>query len=145
MGKLDGSCVCGNVTYTCDADPIATVNCHCRDCQKSSGAAFSTNVIVPADSLQIRGDTLGVFQTSGADHGQATKRHFCRNCGSPTITISDAYPGFVFIKAGSLNDSSPAQPALDIWSETKQAWADHGQRPSAPRDPTSEATAQLAG
>jgi hypothetical protein len=53
MGKLDGSCLCGSVTYTCDADPIASANCHCRDCQKASGAPFTTNVIVPEDSVQI--------------------------------------------------------------------------------------------
>ena len=65
MGKLDGSCLCGNVTYTCDADPIASANCHCRDCQSSSGAAFSTVAMVPADSIEIRGETLSIFRTIG--------------------------------------------------------------------------------
>jgi hypothetical protein len=144
MGKLDGGCLCGNVTYTCDADPIASANCHCQDCQKSTGSAFSTVVMVPADSFEISGETLSITHTTGTDHGQDAQRHFCSACGSPLATISDAYP-FVLIKAGTLNDTSLVQPAVDIWSGSKQSWTDHGGRPAAPRDPTPEMVAQLAG
>jgi hypothetical protein len=143
MGKLDGSCLCGNVTYTCDAAPIASVNCHCRDCQKSSGAPFSTIAMVPADSVQITGETLSVYRTVGDDHGQEAQRHFCTNCGSQLMTTSDAYPAFALIKTGTLHDSSLVQPRLDIWSESKQAWTDHGERMTVPRGPTEEAIAQL--
>lgn len=145
MGKLDGSCLCGNVTYTCDSDPIASANCHCRDCQKSSGAAFSTVVIVPSDSIEISGETLSIFRTIGDDHGEEDQRHFCSNCGSPLITTSGAYPGMVFIKAGTLKNSSLVQPAMDVWAESKQSWTDHGERVAVPRGPTEEAMAQLAG
>jgi hypothetical protein len=43
------------------------------------------------------------------------------NCGSQLITTSDAYPGMVFIKAGTLNDSSLVQPAMDVSSDSKQS------------------------
>lgn len=145
MGKLDGSCLCGNVTYTCDATPIASVNCHCHDCQKSSGAPFSTVAMVPADSIEITGETLSIFRTVGDDHGQEAQRHFCSNCGSQLMTTSDAYPGFGLIKTGTLNDSSLVQPVMDIWSESKQSWTDHGERVTMPRGPTEESIAQLAG
>jgi hypothetical protein len=145
MGKLDGACLCGNVTYTCDADPIASANCHCRDCQRSTGSAFSTVVLVPADSFEISGETLSIVRSIGDGHGKEDQRHFCSNCGSPLITTSDAYPGMVLIKAGTLNDSSLVQPAMDVWSDSKQSWTDHGERFTAPRDPKEEAMAQLAG
>jgi hypothetical protein len=144
MGKLDGSCLCGNVTYTCDADPIASVNCHCRDCQRSSGAAFMTVVVVPADSIQIQGETLSEFSVAGEDHGKSNSRHFCTRCGAQLLTKPEAYPGLVFIKSGTLNDASLVRPAMDIWTESKQPWTDHGQRPTAPRDPSAQATAALA-
>lgn len=47
MGKLEGRCLCGNVTYTCDADPIASANCHCHDCQKSSGGLTDLGLVSP--------------------------------------------------------------------------------------------------
>jgi hypothetical protein len=145
MGKLDGSCLCGNVTYTCDADPIASANCHCTDCQKTSGAAFSTNVLVPADSFSISGETLAVYETAGTDHGLTAKRHFCSNCGSTLVTISDGYPGLAIIKAGSLDDSSLVQPVMDAWGDSKQSWVDTGERMVLARDPAPEVLAQLAG
>lgn len=145
MGKLDGGCLCGKVTYACDAEPIASVNCHCRDCQRSSGAAFMTVAVVPADSVEIEGETLSVFTATGTDHGKSNHRHFCSNCGAQLLTRPEAYPGLVFLKVGTLNDASLIQPAMDIWTESKQPWTDHGQRPTAPRDPSPEATAQLAG
>jgi hypothetical protein len=101
--------------------------------------------MVPADSIEISGETLSIFRTIGDDHGKEGQRHFCSNCGSPLITVSDAYPGVVFIKAGTLNDSSPVQPAMDVWSDSKQAWTDHGGRFNVPRGPTDDAMAQLAG
>jgi hypothetical protein len=101
--------------------------------------------LVPADSFEISGETLSIFRTIGDGHGKEAQRHFCSNCGSPLITRSDAYPGIVLIKAGTLNDSSVVQPAMDVWSDSKQSWSDHGERFTAPRDPTEEAMAQLAG
>jgi hypothetical protein len=99
--------------------------------------------MVPADSVQITGATLSIYRTVGDDHGQESQRHFCGNCGSPLMTTSDAFPGFALIKAGTLHDSSLVRPMLDIWSESKQAWTDHGERMTVPRGPTEESIAQL--
>ena len=43
-----GSCLCGDVTYEIDGDLIATAVCHCEHCQRQSGGAFSTNLMVTA-------------------------------------------------------------------------------------------------
>ena len=51
-----GGCRCGNVRYECTAEPIATLHCHCRDCQYASGGAFATVLLVPAAALRRVGD-----------------------------------------------------------------------------------------
>ena len=38
---LSGSCQCGAITYTVDAEPLFTYACHCSSCQKRTGSAFS--------------------------------------------------------------------------------------------------------
>jgi glutathione-dependent formaldehyde-activating enzyme len=68
MGKLDGHCLCGSITYECDAEPIMTGICHCTDCQRSSASAFSIVVGVPRDELTIHGE-MKVFETIGDDRG----------------------------------------------------------------------------
>lgn len=35
-----GRCQCGDVVFTVNTEPNMTTNCHCRMCQKTSGAAF---------------------------------------------------------------------------------------------------------
>lgn len=37
MKAITGGCVCGAIRYEVTAEPIVTFNCHCRDCQKTTG------------------------------------------------------------------------------------------------------------
>ena len=54
---FSGGCACGSIRYACSSEPLAMLNCHCRDCQQSSGAPFASGVVVPRTgiSLQNRG------------------------------------------------------------------------------------------
>ncbi len=65
LGKLDGHCGCGSITYSCDAEPVTTAVCHCTECQRQTGTAFSIVVGVPGDALEVRGETLAMVKTVG--------------------------------------------------------------------------------
>src|SRR2546423_1693279 len=121
MGKLDGRCLCGAVSYSCDADPVWTAVCHCRDCQRQTGTAFSIIVGVPAQSFELSGE-LGTHVTIGEDHGLETKRRFCPACGSPVISESAGLPGVVIVKAGTLDDPSWLAPQMEVWGRSAQPW-----------------------
>ena len=123
MSKLDGRCLCGAVTYTSQAEPAFTAVCHCRDCQRQTGTAFSVIVGVPAESFELKGE-LSEHVTIGEDHGLETKRRFCPACGSPVMSEADAMPDVVFIKAGTLDDPSWVAPNLHIWCAEKLPWVD---------------------
>lgn len=124
MGKFDGHCLCGNVTYTSTAEePMLTGICHCADCQRSSGSAFSVVVGVPIESLELSGDSLKVFDTMGEDRGALAHRSFCGACGSPIMSVLDDMPGMAILKAGTLNDTSWLQPGLEVWTSSAQPWA----------------------
>ena len=121
MPELSGSCLCGAVTYTCPADPLFTAVCHCADCQKQTGTAFSVVVGVPRDALQVDGE-LSAYETVGSDHGQATRRQFCGACGSPIVTLPDSMPAVAVVKAGTLDDTSWLEPQLEVWHSSAQPW-----------------------
>ncbi len=107
MGKLDGHCLCGTVSYASDADPAFVAICHCNDCQRQTGAAHSIVVGVPADQIEISGaDSLKSFTTVGEDHGTEVQRRFCGECGSPIYTENGGLPGVFILKGGTLNDTS---------------------------------------
>jgi hypothetical protein len=122
MGQLDGHCLCGNVTYHSDGEPVATLICHCTDCQRASGSPSSTVVGVERDTFRIDGDTLSEFTTTGEDTGEAVHRHFCSACGSTLISIAEATPDMVWIKAGTLDDHSWLEPEMEIWARSKHPY-----------------------
>ena len=39
--KIEGGCLCGKVRYSADAEPAFVGVCHCKNCQKGTGTAFS--------------------------------------------------------------------------------------------------------
>lgn len=123
MGKLDGQCMCGAIKYTSEAEPILVGVCHCTDCRRQSGTAFSINVGVPRDELVITG-TPKVFETMGTDRGAPAQRNFCGDCGSPIISILADADDIAFIKGGTLDDPTWLEPELELWEESRLPWVD---------------------
>jgi hypothetical protein len=120
---ITGRCLCGSVTYSADAEPLGQAVCHCTDCQRQTSSPFSVIVAVPRDAFQVDGDTLATFETTGEDHGGQTQRNFCSACGSPVFSAATVAPDVVFIKAGSLDDSSWLEPAVEVWTRSAQPWS----------------------
>ena len=50
---FSGGCACGAILYESDAEPLAMLHCHCRDCQRSSGGPFSSFIILPKDTVRL--------------------------------------------------------------------------------------------
>ena len=125
MAALSGQCLCGSVTYNSPAEPVLTVLCHCADCQRQSGAAFSTNLVAPREGFEIRGDDLSEFETIGTDTKQPVRRMFCSKCGSPLVSLAESNPDLVIIKSGTLDDKSVVSPAMEIWTSSAQDWVEH--------------------
>ena len=119
---LTGHCLCGSISYTCDAGPTLTAVCHCTNCQRQTGTASSIIVGVPDAALRIEGDTLRTFATVGEDHQTTTNRSFCSACGSPIVSRIEAMPDLAFIKAGTLDDTSWLNPTTEVWCRSAQPW-----------------------
>ena len=99
MSEITGSCLCGSVSYTCSSDPAMTAVCHCKNCQKQTGTSFSLIVGVPESDLTLNGqESLAEYKDQG-ESGGLVYRRFCRNCGSPVLSIVESVPGVAFIKA----------------------------------------------
>lgn len=121
--KISGRCLCGNVTYSADAEPVVQAACHCSDCQRQTGSPFTVVVGVPLAAFSVEGDTLSSFSTIGSEHGGETERKFCSACGSPVYSVSAVLPELALIKAGTLDDSSWMEPAVEVWASSAQPWS----------------------
>lgn len=118
----EGGCLCGSVRYVASWPPIATVVCHCKNCQKQAGSALSVVAVLPRSGLSVHGD-LTVFEDTG-ESGAPVYRHFCAKCGSPVITDNPQAErdNIIFIKAGTLDIASDLQPTLHYWKGSAQDW-----------------------
>jgi hypothetical protein len=97
MRQIIGGCLCGQVRYQADVEPSFTAICHCKNCQKQVGTAFTVWIAIPKSSLSVRG-TVKTFHGK-EDSSQAVERHFCPDCGSPITTDAAALPSLTLVNA----------------------------------------------
>ena len=76
-----GGCQCGQVRYEITEEPQLVYTCHCLDCQRLTGTAFSLGVVVPEKGLHLTGFELRQLQRT-ADSGRVNTRLVCPECGS---------------------------------------------------------------
>ncbi|MCY4752939.1 GFA family protein [Pelomonas aquatica] len=123
---LSVRCYCAAVSIAASAAPKSVVNCHCGQCRRLSGAAFSTWVSFPRSALAVTGrEPLSAFQATAN-----VRRHFCRNCGSHVFTEDLRLPQILGVPAGAL-EGQPPPPSAHYFVDDKAAW--HGLCDDLPR------------
>jgi hypothetical protein len=120
MREMRGGCLCGQVRYSATAEPAFVAVCHCKNCQKQAGTAFSVNVGIPKSAMSIQG-RLKTYHDRG-DSGQPVLRNFCPECGSPISSDVAVMPQMTFIKAGTLDDTSWLEPKMHVYCDSAQHW-----------------------
>lgn len=116
----EGGCHCGSVRYQLAGEPAMTVNCHCLNCQKSSGSGHVFHLGFAADQLSVTGDTKSFHYTG--DSGSKVALHFCPQCGTTLFGESESMPGFKTLRAATLDDSSSFAPQLTVYEKRCQSW-----------------------
>ncbi len=72
---LEGSCLCGDITFQVRGTPKGASACHCGQCRKQSGHVWSSAYVPEAD-LTIRGEVTWYAASPAA------RRGFCGRCGA---------------------------------------------------------------
>lgn len=118
---IEGGCNCGKIRYSVSGDPIAVAQCHCRNCQRQSGSAFSVNLVVPIAAVTSTGE-LNVYEDHDTASGNPVLRKFCGHCGSPIFSELTPANGVIIIKAGTLDDPAATKPGISVWTSTALPW-----------------------
>src|SRR5262245_36062495 len=106
---LNGSCHCGAVKFESAGQVVRFVFCHCDDCRKINGSAFSSAVVVESGGFRV---TQGEGDVSGYPSSPGKIRTFCRKCGSPLYSKMDYQPEIVILRAGSLDGDHGLKPQM---------------------------------
>ncbi|WP_262695345.1 GFA family protein [Kordiimonas aquimaris] len=115
-GIREGGCSCGAARYQMDLTDAETGNCHCRDCQKQSGAPFATVITVKADQFKWLKQPEG--ETSVSD---AAIRRFCNKCGTPLQWCGVDYTDIANINMTTLDDTSGIDIVYEIYTRSRVA------------------------
>lgn len=115
--KPTGRCRCEALRYELAAAPLFTHACHCLDCQRRTGTAFSMTTIVLRDDLRITQGT-----TSSQKISPRSTEYLCADCATVIYTASTRFPETVILRPGTLDDPSIALPQAHIWVRRKQSW-----------------------
>lgn len=118
--QFQGGCRCGAIHYQCDAEPFITFYSHCLDCQKSTGAPFSVDVIVAKDAVSITSQPASYTATTNTN--DSVKRYFSTECGAPVFNKPRRFPDIIALKASSLDEPGWLKPEAQLWTSRKQPW-----------------------
>lgn len=115
-----GGCFCGAVRYRAAGAPIVEGNCHCRDCQKTSGGPYAPTLFFPIDAVEITGEVK--YHESIGGSGRPIRRGFCPECGSQLFGRPALRGGMIGIRAGSLDDPRVFKPMTEIFVSQAAPW-----------------------
>lgn len=116
---FEGSCLCGRIKYTVNAEPGAFGYCHCTSCRKASGSAHAANAPVDRASFDIV-EGKSVIREFESSPGKF--RAFCSHCGSPLYAYLSASAEILRIRLGSLDTPFLKQPQAHTWVSDKASW-----------------------
>jgi hypothetical protein len=104
-----GGCLCGAVRYTVHGEPFHVGRCHCGDCRKRSGSAYTIYGQWPLSAFESTGE----YATYDGDS-------FCPRCGSRLFILNEEA---VELQLGSLDDAPfELRPEAEIWIKRREPW-----------------------
>ena len=115
--NLNGRCLCGEVTWETDAQPLWAGHCHCDSCRRATGAPFTSFFGVPRDSVRWS----GMMTTYLSSAGQVARK-FCTTCGTQMAYEYEGWSDETHLYAASLNDPSKFAPKAHFHCSEKLPW-----------------------
>lgn len=118
---IAGGCRCGESRYTIALESLPKVYCcHCLDCQSWTGSAFSEQAVVAEDRLTVTGPV--VTYSYETPSGATSTHRACATCHSRLFNANSRLPGWFIVRAGTMDNSNAIEPAMHIWTSSKQPW-----------------------
>ncbi|VUC30535.1 unnamed protein product [Clonostachys rosea] len=124
MTSYTGECICNRVKFTFTGEPKQAAVCHCFQCQKLSGSAFTYNLLVPREDFKW---TSGLPKTGSfvQESGIIVEYSFCPECGTTMAkqTDKEEFKPFCLVQAGTVDgNETKRKPDAEFWVSRKADW-----------------------
>lgn len=133
-----GHCLCGDVHYVLQAEPLTLYACHCTDCQRRSAGALRLSMWVMRDQLQLAAGTPALRE-SVLGSGRRRVSRACARCDTDLWTEPPERPTLAILRPGTLEDARAFEPVAHLFVRSKLPWLaipEHAARyDTMPEDP----------
>ena len=120
MSERIASCHCGALSVACSGEPRKVSLCHCQQCQRRTGSAFSVAVFYDRAQVAVQGEAASYVRPSAS--GLAVDFRFCQACGSNLFWYPARMPALVGVAYGGFADPDFVIPDQAVWSSEGHRW-----------------------
>ncbi|KAK5044520.1 hypothetical protein LTR84_010731 [Exophiala bonariae] len=143
-----GSCMCGDLSYEFDGEPLLKGICHCLTCRKLTSSAYTPCILVPDPASATETPPPGVsFELSSKSNskpretttvhetGMEIKFYGCSKCPSTLYKRAPGgFPGVLIVLAGTLDGAEGelraqggleegfGSPQVELWVKYRLPW-----------------------
>ncbi|HEX4891764.1 MAG TPA: GFA family protein [Hyphomicrobiaceae bacterium] len=111
----EGGCLCGAIRFKVSEPPLNVRVCHCRLCQKATGAPFYARALFETKAVTIHGPLGRHASSAHLDRG------FCQVCGS-TVGAFRRNGTAAGLALALFDDRNAFVPTDHIWTSEKLDW-----------------------
>ena len=113
-------CHCGALRVVVSGEPERVYVCHCKSCQRRTGAVVHSGAGFAKANCRIEGESRIYVRT--AESGKAIHFHFCPTCGSNVYWEQERFPDLIGIAVGAFADPDFPKPTFSVWEESRHDW-----------------------
>jgi len=114
--EYPGGCLCGALRYRACGEVIDVGYCHCRICQRSSGAPVLAWASFRSEGFSYTKGSPAIYRSS-----EQASREFCSVCGTQIVFREDG-KSRADVNVASLDRPQQLMPRYHIWTESRIDW-----------------------
>jgi len=117
--EIVGGCLCGNIRYEITAPALGSMYCHCRMCQKFTGAPLMSGTIFNTSDVHISQGKAKYYQSS-----EIAERGFCSDCGTSLFYrgVFGQWADFLMVYTATLDHPEVCMPTYHLGIESTMPW-----------------------
>lgn len=116
-----GSCLCGQVRFRLNAEPLTLYACHCTDCQKRSGGALLLSMWVHRESLEVLAG-MPTLVSSVANDGRERLNRVCPACQVRLWSEPVHRAALAILRPGLLDQAKAFAPIAHQYVRSALPW-----------------------
>jgi hypothetical protein len=113
-------CSCGSLRVETTGEPTLVAACHCRDCQRRTGAPYSVSAYFK--KAQVREEGASKVYIRDGQEGRKLRFCFCPSCGTSVYWEAEYLPDDIGVAVGTFTDPLFPAPTLSVWEEFRHPW-----------------------